>query len=187
MGRIFSEKTEKPIHHAWVRAWDGVNQWAQNAGVEPNGKFRMWVPNGTYDIYANGDGYEEQLVARSVTLDDEVVEYIIYLEGEGPTLANKDDVALPRVFALHPNHPNPFNPETTISFDIPEKSRVQLTIYDLLGKKITVLSDGMTVAGSHTFRWIGTDTFGRTVGSGVYILRLDAGELSQTRKMLLLK
>ena len=187
MGRIFSEKTEKPIHHAWVRAWDGVNQWAQNAGVEPNGKFRMWVPNGTYDIYANGDGYEEELVARSVTLEDEVVEYIIYLEGEGPTLANKDDVALPRVFALHQNHPNPFNPETTISFDIPEKSRVQLTIYDLLGKKITVLSDGMTVAGSHTFRWIGTDTFGRTVGSGVYILRLDAGELSQTRKMLLLK
>ncbi len=109
------------------------------------------------------------------------------MEGEGPPLANKDDVALPRVFALHPNYPNPFNPETTISFDIPERSRVQLTIYDLLGKKITVLSDGVTVAGSHTIRWSGTDTFGLTVGSGVYILRFDAGEFSQTRKMLLLK
>ena len=186
-GRIFSEKTDQPVHHAWLWAWNGANQWGKNRGVDQNGNFQMWLPNGTYDIYANGDGYEEKLVAKGVTLDDEVVEYTIYLEGEGPPLANEDDVALPRVFALHPNYPNPFNPETTISFDIPERSRVQLAIYDLLGKKISVLSDGVTVAGSHTIRWSGTDTIGRTVGSGVYILRLDAGEFSQTRKMLLLK
>ena len=186
-GRIFSEKTEKPVHHVWIWAWDGVNQWGQNAGVEPNGKFRMWVPNGTYDVYANGDGYEEQLVARSVSLDDEIVEYTIYLEGEGPPLATDDNVALPRVFALHPNHPNPFNPETIISYDLPEQSHVTLNIYDLLGRHITVLSDVVMVAGSHTVRWSGTDTFGLRVSSGVYILRFDAEEFTQTRKMLLLR
>ena len=107
-GRIFSEKTDQPVHHAWLWAWNGANQWGKNRGVDQNGNFQMWLPNSTYDIYANGDGYEEKLVAKGVTLDDEVVEYTIYLEGEGPPLANEDDVALPRVFALHPNYPNPF-------------------------------------------------------------------------------
>lgn len=190
-GQILSAKTEKPVHHAWVWAWDGVNQWGQNAGVERTGRFKMWVPNGTYDVYASGDGYEEQLVARSVTLDDEVMEYTIYLEGEGPPLSVNDGAALPKVFALHPNTPNPFNPETTISFDIPERSEVQLTVYDLLGRKITVLSDGVAAAGSYTIRWDGRDTFGHPVSSGVYILHFQAGEtspsFSQTRKMLLLK
>ncbi len=95
--------------------------------------------------------------------------------------------AIPDEFALHANYPNPFNPTTTISYDLPEQAQVTLGIYDILGKQIKTLVNQSQDAGNKIAVWNGTDNLGRQVSAGVYLYQIQAGEFSQTRKMLLLK
>ncbi len=100
--------------------------------------------------------------------------------------------AIPEVYALGENYPNPFNPTTTIEYDLPEDSRVRLTIYDLMGKEVYAHS-AVQEAGYWQLEWQGKDHSGKAVPSGVYIYRLvavpsNAGErFVASRKMLLLK
>ncbi|MBH30415.1 MAG: hypothetical protein CMG71_00295 [Candidatus Marinimicrobia bacterium] len=186
-GQIFSEKTDKPVQHGWIWAWDGAKQWGQHAGAERNGRYKMWLPNGTYDLYASGDGYEEQLLARGIVLNDEVVEYTVYLEGEGPQLFLEDPSTIPITFALHQNFPNPFNPFTTIHYVLPEEAHVVLTVYDLLGKEVKRVVHETQNAGIKTTVWDGTDLSGADVSTGLYIYKIRAGTFSQTRKMVLIR
>lgn len=93
----------------------------------------------------------------------------------------------PRVFALNPAYPNPFNPMTKISFSLPEAQSVQLTVYGLDGRKIATLADGAFTAGLHEVVWTGRDDAGKGVASGTYIYRIDAGPYSDVRKMTLMK
>ncbi len=94
----------------------------------------------------------------------------------------------PVAAALHPCYPNPFNPTTTISYDVQGGVPVTLAIYDVTGRRIMVLVDGESMhAGRHELTWDGRDQSGRVVASGVYFYRLDAGGFSQTRRMALLK
>jgi len=94
---------------------------------------------------------------------------------------------LPDGFALKQNYPNPFNPITTISYDLPEQAQVTLGIYDILGKQIKTLVNQSQDAGKRIAVWDGTDDLERQVSAGVYLYRIQAGEFTQTRKMLLLK
>lgn len=94
---------------------------------------------------------------------------------------------LPRKFALHQNAPNPFNPTTAISFDIPRKADVQLEVYDLLGRKVNELINEELGAGSYRIIWNGVDEAGREVPSGVYFYRIKAGDNTAKRRMLLIK
>jgi len=102
----------------------------------------------------------------------------------------------PSSFCLHQNHPNPFNPVTTIRYDLPEQSQVSLMIYDILGREIRTLINTTQNAGYKSVLWDGTDEFGRSVGTGIYLYQIkaqqpsrvgQAGDFSQTKKMLLLK
>ena len=97
--------------------------------------------------------------------------------------------ALPKVFSLSQNHPNPFNPSTAISFTIPEgdAAQVGLTVYDIRGRIVRRLLDGDHMPGKYTVYWDSTDEKGAKVPSGVYLYRLQANSFSQTRKMVLLK
>jgi len=97
------------------------------------------------------------------------------------------EVVLPEEFALHQNYPNPFNPTTTIMYDLPKSSIVRLTIYDLLGREVATLIDGLQDAGFHSTVWNGQDALGNSLSGGVYICRISAGEFTQVRKMVLLK
>lgn len=93
----------------------------------------------------------------------------------------------PSRFFLAQNYPNPFNAQTTLRYDLPEPTKVELTIYDLLGREVKTLVDGLVPAGTQRVVWDGTNQFGRTVGSGVYLYLIQAGSITQTRKMLLLE
>jgi hypothetical protein len=95
--------------------------------------------------------------------------------------------AAPAAIALGQNHPNPFNPKTTIGFALPEATRVALDVYSASGQHVARLQDGFLPAGQQQVVWNGTDDAGRAVGSGVYFYRLQAGAWSETKKMLLLK
>ncbi len=88
---------------------------------------------------------------------------------------------------LHNNYPNPFNPETTISFSLPNDRKVVLTIYNPKGQKVRELVKGDFTAGEHTVTWEGKDDNGKQVGSGLYLYRLKTDKLELTKKMLLLK
>jgi hypothetical protein len=88
---------------------------------------------------------------------------------------------------LHQNHPNPFNPSTTISFTLPKQSTAKLTIYNVEGRLVTTLLDGTMDEGLKEVTWDGTDSHGNLVSSGVYFYRLKAGGKTLTKKMVLLK
>ena len=91
-------------------------------------------------------------------------------------------------YALHQCYPNPFNPSTTIRYDLPEPVNVDITVYDVTGRRVRRLLDGEYMeAGSHSVVWDGRNDAGGTVDTGVYFCRLRAGAFSQTRKMVLMK
>ena len=96
-------------------------------------------------------------------------------------------VAVPHEFRLDQNHPNPFNPNTTIEFSVPMRGAVELAIYNLAGQKARRLMRTVLDAGNHSVAWDGRDQHGRELASGVYIYKLQAGEQVDSRKLLLLK
>jgi hypothetical protein len=95
---------------------------------------------------------------------------------------------LPASFALQPNYPNPFNPNTAIGFSVPDGgAHVRLEVFDALGQRIAVLAEGRLVAGTHSADWNGRDLRGRRVASGVYFARLFTHDAVHVRPMLLLR
>jgi len=94
---------------------------------------------------------------------------------------------IPIIFSLRQNYPNPFNPITTLRYDLPEDNLVILTVYDMLGKEITKLVNTYQGAGFKSVQWDATDAIGKSVGAGVYLYQIQAGEFVQTKKMVLLK
>jgi hypothetical protein len=94
---------------------------------------------------------------------------------------------IPTEFALHENYPNPFNPTTTLRFDLPEVSNVTLTIYNMLGQRVRTFNMDDTPAGYHSIKWNATNDYGEQVGAGVYLYQLQTKGFVKTRKMVLLK
>ncbi len=95
--------------------------------------------------------------------------------------------AIPGLTRLLANHPNPFNPRTTIRFDLARDTTVHLLIYDVRGRRIATLLDGPQPAGAHSAIWNGVDSTGRQVASGVYFYRFQADGVDQTRSMTLVR
>ncbi len=93
----------------------------------------------------------------------------------------------PRAFRLLQNVPNPFNPVTTIAFELPTETRVDLAVYNLVGQRVRTLVQEVRQAGRYQVVWDSRDGFGRSVSSGVYFYHLSAGEFGTTRRMLLLR
>jgi len=94
---------------------------------------------------------------------------------------------IPLEFALHENYPNPFNPTTTLRFDLPEVSDITLIIYNMLGQKVRTFDYQNTSAGYHSVTWDATNDLGQQVGAGVYLYQLQTKNFVKTRKMVLLK
>ena len=88
----------------------------------------------------------------------------------------------PEGFHLDQNYPNPFNASTVISFELPKRGRVSLEVFDIIGRKVCTLVDDKLDVGVHRVTWECNDC-----ASGVYLIRLTANELVETRKMLLVK
>ena len=97
------------------------------------------------------------------------------------------DVAVPAKFSLSPNYPNPFNPNTTIEYFLPMSGKVILRVFNVMGQEVVTLTDGFRKPGSYRVFWDGRNSGGNAVASGVYFYRLDDGNFSQTKKMLLLR
>jgi len=122
---------------------------------------------------------------------------VLYAEGESlpsatytvgfPFSDNPEGPATPMVTKLFSNYPNPFNPTTTISFDLATGGRTSLRIFNLRGQVVKTLCDEDISAGNHRFVWDGRDDNDRRVASGVYMYRLSTPRYTETRKMLMMK
>ncbi|MCK9584506.1 MAG: carboxypeptidase regulatory-like domain-containing protein [Candidatus Cloacimonetes bacterium] len=102
-------------------------------------------------------------------------------------VGNENGVAPVYTTALKGNYPNPFNPETTISFSVKDAGPVSVEIYNVKGQLVKKLVNGVKEAGDHTAVWNGKDNNGRAVSSGVYYFKMNAGKYSSTKKMIMMK
>jgi photosystem II stability/assembly factor-like uncharacterized protein len=93
----------------------------------------------------------------------------------------------PKSFLLSQNYPNPFNPATTIAYQIPQTEFVTLKVYDILGREVAVLVNEEKPAGSYEIQFNSHSVEGRNLTSGIYFYQINAGEYSETKKMILLR
>jgi flagellar hook assembly protein FlgD len=94
---------------------------------------------------------------------------------------------MPKEFVLHQNYPNPFNPITSLRYDLPNDGLVNITVYDMMGRAVITLVNGSQTAGFKSIQWNSTNDRNEPVSAGLYLYTIQAGEFSQTRKMVLLK
>lgn len=117
------------------------------------------------------------VVASSLSGFDLATSYKVQSVGRG----------LPKEFNLGTNYPNPFNPTTVIEFGIPKSERVTLEVFNVLGQRVKTLATKEYQAGFYRVTWDGTDNTGTPVASGVYFYRLQAGQFTESKTMMLLK
>jgi hypothetical protein len=99
-----------------------------------------------------------------------------------------DEPVLPTPLLRLSSHPNPFNPRTTIRFEVPQRTEVEVEIFDLRGRRVRRLVSGEEfTAGTHAVTWLGDDDAGRALASGVYVARVRVGGARATKKMVLAK
>jgi hypothetical protein len=132
------------------------------------------------DNTAPVDGRSQYYTATSGWMPLPLTDLMVRAIVSGSPSGADDPAEGPAVFALHQNYPNPFNPVTHIRYELPERGRVSLRVYDLLGREVAVLVDGEAEAGRHIAAF---DGGGRA--SGVYFYRLTAGGFTETRAMVL--
>ncbi len=125
----------------------------------------------------------------------------VYLDGEGmdgkvaaaaskyqvAAFYNPDHEVTPKEFALLPNYPNPFNPITTIRYEVPVAGKIVIKVYNMLGQEVRSLINEVRQPGRYSIQWDGKNNVGQQVSSGVYIYRLSAGKIATSRKMMLIK
>lgn len=164
--------------------------------VEEVGPGVLMVLGGTPDSEEReGNGELISLLFRPRDGEESVrirTDAVVALLGDGRMAAPvvPDPVRLtlpPETFYLLQNVPNPFNPETTIAYELPEAVQVQLVIFNLVGQRVRGLVDDFKAAGRYEAKWDARDDFGRDVSSGVYFYSLEAGSFSTTRRMLLIR
>jgi len=117
----------------------------------------------------------------------EDVDYSGNTELHGPVSATPVKKAAPKEFCLYPNYPNPFNPFTTISYDLPEEGYVKLAVYNMRGEKVATLMKGNQEAGLYRLSWDGTNQNGEIMSSGIYFLRIASGSYCKTNKMIFIR
>jgi len=150
----------------------------------PENNWIYIVPELSNKLMKDTDGGEHYVVLES----DSVGLYCHYCgSGAPPTKLADQSSLLPTEFNMYPCRPNPFNPETQISFDLPEACNVSIEIFNILGRKVTTLVDKTMEPGRHTVTWNSADNGGQTVSSGIYLCIMRAGEFTATQKMSLLK
>ena len=140
-----------------------------------------------------GAGLEEQLAPELITLyltpladamfTGNVQASVSIDESPYALAAASDELEAPNAFRLSGNYPNPFNPETTIRYFLPEAAEVHLEVFDVTGRSVAVLVNGASqAAGEYTVTFDAAE-----LPSGIYMYRIEAGNFQQTRKMTLLK
>lgn len=167
----------QPIAGAVITA--GANTTVTNS----NGLYSLSVPVGTYSVSCSATGYITNTQSNVVVNANQN----ITLNFTMTVSANEDDVSPVLATALNGNYPNPFNPETSISYAIKDAGFVSLEIYNLKGQKVRTLVNHEQTTGNYHVVFNGKDDNGQPLSSGVYLYRFKTGSYSSTRKMMLME
>ncbi|NHZ85297.1 MAG: T9SS type A sorting domain-containing protein [Planctomycetia bacterium] len=141
--------------------------------------------NTTDSIYISQKVYDYFNLISEAKLD--YVPFLTEPDQYTPTLNIKSEKSIPNNFQLMQNYPNPFNPITQISYELPQDSKVELTIYNTLGEQVVKLVDENQAIGRYSINWNGQNSFGEQVPGGIYFYTLRTKDFTKTRKMLLLR
>ncbi len=168
-----------------------------NATPLSNGAIKTEPPNTVGNKVIQGD------IAQSVTrnpdvtglwdLHSEATSGLLYSPGafkDNPYLevkGNRHEGDIPSTFLVYQNYPNPFNPETTFKLDLPTSVQVTVTIYNTLGQVVRTLYKGNLNAGTYSFTWNSRNDYGVLSPSGIYFYKIQAGDYSSMKKMILMK
>ena len=184
-------------------SWDH-EQPTENSSKIQNSNNREFQ---NFNVYRNVDGGNFELLTSTTEFTYEDIlesagEYGYYITAEYDQENESDasntevvtwdgtgtnDPLIPIANALYQNSPNPFNPETKISFDLKENNQVSLEIYNMRGQKVKQLVSDQLAAGQHSIVWNGKDDNNKTVSSGIYFYKITTADFQATRKMLLMK
>ena len=140
--------------------------------------------------FAKADGAVADLLFQALATGTQHVQLeqaqLLGADGEELPVRRADemlsDAILPKAFTLFQNYPNPFNPETVIRYELPEEASVRIAIYNLAGQRMETLVRERQAAGRHEVVWQA-----EAYAPGVYLFSIEAGEMRETMKMMLLK
>jgi len=156
-----------------------------------DGLFRFTPVAGTYYVTAQLQGVNLDGVPYGIQTSDEFVfagtANVTVPAMDMSELEDVEEITIPLVTTLKGNYPNPFNPSTTIAFDLAADGHVSIDVFNIKGQKVKTLTNEMMKAGRYSVVWNGDDNIGRAVGSGVYFYRMTSGQYTKTQKMLLMK
>ncbi len=188
----------------WADAGAGLPDVPANAvAIDPLYTDHLYVgndlgvyfsPDGGQAWEAFSDGLPEAVIATSLAISPENRKLWVATHGNGayqrgllsPPTSIEEPATAPQQFLLSQNYPNPFNPETTIPFALSQPAGVTLKIYNARGQEVrTLLNNASKSAGQHRVTWDGRDNRGQIVASGVYVYRLSAQGVVQSRRMVL--
>jgi hypothetical protein len=181
-GRILMENSLRFVHPnpvPWLRVVPSTGK------LDPAGS-RQSTLHIDASLLAPGDYWANLLVFSNDPMES-LIGVPVHLSVSGSNV-DTDPTGTPVDFSLLPNYPNPFNASTWIQFSLPESSPVTLKVVDLQGRTLRILANGeVKEAGRHQILWDGTDSGGRTLPSGVYLIQLQAGTFIAQQKATLLK
>ena len=162
-----------------ITDWSQIASYVTHPALQGQGS----VSHQTIYTFTDNTVYEDE--SYDYRLSD--VDYDGNVEYHSLQLMGITSSNVPEQFILYPNYPNPFNPVTTIRYDLSDDAHVTLDIHDLMGREVITLVDGPKSAGSRSIQWNARDKQGRAVSAGLYLYTIRAGQYSQTKKMVLLK
>jgi Leucine-rich repeat (LRR) protein len=116
-----------------------------------------------------------------------IEDYVGYQDTTNCEQVSIIDETLPITYNLYNAYPNPFNPVTTLQYDLPEDAMVNITIYDMMGRQVKTMVNTQQNAGYKSIQWNATNNAGQSVSAGLYLYTIQAGDYNQTKKMVLLK
>ena len=172
---------------------DGGTTWTSVENVNPpNNEQNVWLPIEVDIIALFGIPDQVQLRFKASDLGsgsivEAAVDDLVILTRGGALAVESPAESAPVRFAVGPNRPNPFNPSTTITYSLPERTEVKVSVFDVSGREVRQLLNEVQEAGERSVQWNGVDDAGQALSSGVYYYRVEASGLSATRKMVLIK
>ncbi len=190
----------------WRIEYKGEGDITDSASYNYELVYQDTVPNGGTRVYSvsfpgdnfclkqggssshdmNGNGEPELVIAYED--GDSTQSWVVLVEGNGVTgIEMEPGRQVLKTYYLKQNYPNPFNPSTSISFRLPVTEKISLKVYDMMGREVKTLVNGVMTAGNHSVTWNGTDNNGNHVASGTYIYTLKAGKHTLHKRMTLVK